>query len=147
MRYRIIPVLGIACSLATFMATGCTQKPRYPAPAVAGAHVAMALGDLPIDAPVFYSHPVGRKHVDFFVIRHEKAVLSFLDACVNCYRNKMGYAYHNGFVICRACDTKYSIYKLDKGLGGCYPIQIDGRIENNKYLIPLALLESAVDKF
>jgi len=42
---------------------------------------------------------------------------------------------------------KFSLNKLEKGLGGCYPIKIEGRIENGKYLIPLASLEAEAGKF
>jgi uncharacterized membrane protein len=42
---------------------------------------------------------------------------------------------------------KFSLYKLRQGLGGCYPIKIEGRIEDGNYLIPAATLEKAADKF
>src|SRR5574341_2566014 len=36
---------------------------------------------------------------------------------------------------------KFSVYKLEKGIGGCYPIRIKGGIESGKSLIPAATLE------
>jgi len=50
-------------------------------------------------------------------------------------------------VSCRACGLKFSVHKLEKGLGGCYPIRIEGRMENGRYLIPLASLEAEAEKF
>ena len=41
----------------------------------------------------------------------------------------------------------FSVYKLEKGLGGCYPIQISGKMEQGNYLIPLATLEGHANKF
>jgi hypothetical protein len=42
---------------------------------------------------------------------------------------------------------RFSIYKLEKGLGGCYPIRVSGRLENGNYLIPLAVLKAEAAKF
>ena len=42
---------------------------------------------------------------------------------------------------------KFSVYKLEKGLGSCFPIKIEGRMENGKYLIPIAVLEAEAGKF
>ena len=44
-------------------------------------------------------------------------------------------------VTCRYCNMKFPIYKLEKGLGSCYPIKIAGKTEQGKYLISLAALE------
>ncbi|HEX9020309.1 MAG TPA: Fe-S-containing protein, partial [Nitrospirota bacterium] len=74
-------------------------------------------------------------------------VSSYLDACASCYIHKRGYEYKGGTVICRHCGTQFPVPKLEKGLGSCYPIKIEGRMENGKYLIPAATLEAAADKF
>jgi hypothetical protein len=42
---------------------------------------------------------------------------------------------------------KFPIYKLEKGLGSCYPIKIEGKAEEGKYLISLAVLEGAAKLF
>jgi uncharacterized membrane protein len=74
-------------------------------------------------------------------------VLSFLDACLTCYPRKLGYASKEGFVVCRACDTTYSVYKLEKGIGGCYPIRIEGSLDKDRYLIMRSTLERHEGKF
>jgi hypothetical protein len=58
-------------------------------------------------------------------------VLSFLDACLSCYPRKLGYKYTDGYVVCRACDTTYSVFKLEKGIGGCYPIGRSQKISDS----------------
>ena len=90
---------------------------------------------------------VGAKPVSFFVIRYQDKVLSYFDACANCYQRKMGYGYEKGFVVCRSCGTTYSIYKLDKGLGGCYPFALSGTVQNGTYRIPIASVEARAAKF
>ena len=41
----------------------------------------------------------------------------------------------------------FSIYKLEKGLGGCYPIKINGEVRGTSYHIPLSLIEQNAGKF
>ncbi len=60
---------------------------------------------------------------------------------------KQGYRPDDGVVTCRYCNMKFPIYKLEKGLGSCYPIRIAGRAENGNYLISLAELEGAAKLF
>ncbi len=74
-------------------------------------------------------------------------MVSFLDACASCYTHKRGYQSDEGRVTCRECGMKFSIHQLEKGLGSCYPINIEGRVEDGKYLIPVAALENAVAMF
>lgn len=99
------------------------------------------------EVPVFYTFHAGGKNVNFFIIKVQDKVLSFLDACVTCYTHRMGYRYEDGVVVCRACNQRFSVYTLEKGIGNCYPVKIAGRIENGKYLIPISTLEGAADKF
>jgi hypothetical protein len=42
---------------------------------------------------------------------------------------------------------KFPVYKLEKGLGSCYPIKIEGKTENGNYVISLAVLEGAAKMF
>ncbi len=99
------------------------------------------------EVPEFYTYRYRTKNINFFVIAVNKKVFSFLDACVSCYPKRLGYRYDKGYVVCRACDVSYSVYKLDRGIGGCYPIRIEGRSENGKYIILISTLEQQADKF
>jgi len=77
----------------------------------------------------------------------DTGVQSYFDACASCYPHKLGYGCEDGSVVCRNCGQRFSIHKLEKGLGGCYPIKLEGRTENDKYLIPRASLEAEAGKF
>jgi uncharacterized membrane protein len=81
------------------------------------------------------------------VIEIKGWVLSFLDACLTCYPRKLGYASKEGFVVCRACDTSYSVFKLEKGIGGCYPIRIEGTREGGLYRITKSTIDRHTGKF
>jgi uncharacterized membrane protein len=139
---------AIMCLLClTTSAASCSHQPKYAAPPIQGGNIVIRTATLPLEIPQFYTYPAGGKEVNFFVIRMHDRVLAFLDACITCYPRKLGYRHEEGSVICRACDTRYSIYKLEKGIGGCFPIKLDGRTENGHYFIPVAALDRMANKF
>ena len=127
--------------------TGCTSQPQYPEPTRVGANFVIEPSTLQLEVPQFFTYRFNGKNISFFVIRMNNGVQTFLDACASCYPHKLGYRHDDGCVTCRFCNMKFSLNKLEKGLGGCYPIKIEGRIENGKYLIPLASLEAEAGKF
>ncbi len=127
--------------------TACSQQPVHPSPAVSGRDAVIEISTLKDEVPQFFTYHYQGRNISFFVLRLNDKVASFFDACVSCYPHKLGYKYDDGSVVCRACNMRFSVYKLEKGLGGCYPIKLEGRIENGKYLIPLASLEAEAGKF
>jgi uncharacterized membrane protein len=112
-----------------------------------GANIVIPVAGLQADAPTFFTYQYQGKKISFFVCGDRDRVLSFLDACAGCYPHKLGYRYNDGAVSCRYCGQNFPISKLEKGLGSCYPIRLEGRRENGKYLIPIAMLEAEAGKF
>ena len=135
-------MVGVFASLAS-----CSHQQRYPAPPIEGENIVLQMASLPLEVPQFYSYRTNGKDIDFFVVRMQGRVLSFLDACLTCYPRKLGYESKDGFVVCRACNTAYSVYKLEKGIGGCYPIRIEGNLVRGNYLIPCSTLDRHAGKF
>jgi uncharacterized membrane protein len=127
--------------------SSCSRQPSYPPPPRHGADIVIEIAGLQTEAPKFYTYQYQGKKISFFVCKVQDKVLSFLDACASCYTRKRGYRFEEGKVTCRECDMKFSLHQLEKGLGSCYPIKLEGRIEDGKYLIPVAALEGAADKF
>ncbi len=135
---------------ASFMISSlsaCSKTPSYPAPKRTGADIVIETSSMKLEVPKFFTYRFQEKNINFFVIKMPNATLSFLDACASCYPHKRGYRCEDNDVVCRYCDIRYPIGKLEKGLGNCYPIRIEGRTENGKYRIPAATLESSADKF
>ena len=130
-----------------FLLAACSRQPLYPSPPLIGSEVAIDASQLEPEVPLFFTFKSGNKNVNFFILKVQDKVLSVLDACVTCYTHKRGYRHDEGTVVCRACDQRFSVYTLEKGIGNCYPIKIKGRMENGKYLIPVAALEAEVGKF
>ena len=140
-------LLMALCMLVIALTASCSKQPLYPAPPLNGTNVSIEIASLPMEVPQFYTFRSGDKNVNFFVLRMKDKVLSFFDACITCYPSKRGYRYEDGYVICGACNTTYSIYKLEKGIGGCYPIRLEGKTETGRYLIPVSALERMASKF
>ena len=126
---------------------GCTRQPVYPAPAVSGRDAVIDVSQLNPEVPKFFTYRYQGRNISFFVINMDGRVVSFFDACASCYKHKQGYRTEGSGVTCRYCNMQFSIYTLEKGLGGCYPIKLEGRRENGTYLIPLNVLQAAADKF
>jgi len=133
--------------LSAALLPSCSRQPTYPLLPVSGQDVVLDVSTLRREIPQFYTYQYQGKSVSFFILKLHDRTLSFLDACASCYMHKRGYRYGNGFVTCRACNMKFSVFKLEKGLGGCYPIRIEGRMENGQHRIPVKTLEAAADKF
>lgn len=125
----------------------CSRQPVYPVPAVEGSDVAIDAATLEPDVPKFYTYHYRNKNINFFVIKTNGKILSFLDACINCYPAKLGYRFDSGHLICKKCSVRYSVSEVEKGFGGCFPIRISGRLQEGKYLIAVSALQRESDKF
>jgi uncharacterized membrane protein len=112
-----------------------------------GADVVIDSAGLPPGTPEFHTYRYRGKNINYFVLKIQGKVSAFLDACASCYPHKRGYRRDNGSVICRACGIRIPVTRLEKGIGNCCPIKIEGKQENGKYLIPVSALEAARDKF
>jgi uncharacterized membrane protein len=144
------PKLGAAVATLLFfslLVAACTSQQKYPAPTVVGSSVVIDVSSLQPETPRFFTYRYDGKNINFFVLRMDNGVQSYFDACASCYSHKRGYKCEDGTVVCGNCGERFSIHKLEKGLGGCYPIKLEGRLENNKYLISRASLEAEAGKF
>ncbi len=133
----ILPIIFLSCS----------RQPVHPAPAIEGRNAVIAVTALKGEVPQFYTYQYQGKNISFFVLKMNDKVSSFFDACVSCYPHKLGYRYEDDVVVCKACNMRFPVYRLEKGIGGCYPIRLEGRVENGKYLISLAAIETEAGKF
>lgn len=150
MSKRIFVVLSIKALTLSFIFSflpACSGQPAYPEPSRIGRDAVVEVTGLRSEIPEFFTYHYGGKKINFFVVKTNNTVLSFLDACVRCYTEKRGYRYDSGYVICRACNMKYPVSEIEKGFGSCIPIRLPGHVQNGKYHIPLSLLEEYMDKF
>ncbi|HET6513734.1 MAG TPA: Fe-S-containing protein [Thermodesulfovibrionales bacterium] len=143
-----LSVLLFVFSCLLFCIVSCSrQQPVYQEPFVRGTDIAIDVSTLGYEKPVFFTYHYRGKKINFFIFKTGDRVLSFLDACASCYTSRLGYRAEDGFITCRRCDVRYALSDIEKGFGSCSPIRLEGRLEAGKYLIPVSLLEKAVDKF
>lgn len=133
--------------LVSLVGPACTSRHSYAAPTIIGTNAVIDTASLKPETPLFFTYHYKGKLINFFVLRLDSGVTSYLDACASCYHHRQGYRPDDGSVTCRYCNMKFPIYKLEKGLGSCYPIKLAGKTENGKYLISLAALEDAAGMF
>jgi len=133
--------------LASLFGLACTNQHTYAAPSIIGSHAVIEIASLKTATPLFFTYRYNGKLINFFVLRLDSGIQSYLDACASCYHHKQGYRPDDGSVTCRYCNMKFPIYKLEKGLGSCYPIKLEGKTEQGNYLISLAALEDAARMF
>jgi uncharacterized membrane protein len=146
--FRRHPLVFKPFILATLLiCLSCSKQQSYPAAPQIGSNIVIDVTSLPLEVPTFFTYHFQGKNINYFILNLQGSVSSFLDACTSCYSFKQGYRCENGSIVCRHCDLKFSVYKLKQGLGSCFPIKIEGKMENGKYLIPLALLQAETSKF
>ncbi|MFN3395379.1 MAG: Fe-S-containing protein [Thermodesulfovibrionales bacterium] len=125
----------------------CTKQPLYQEPVIIDDMVIVNTSQLIEKRPVFFSYQYNKKMINFFVIKIEGKVSSYLDACAKCYPKKLGFGFDNGYIYCRACNVRHPVENIEKGFGSCYPIKIAGEEQQGKYFISLKTLQEKVDKF
>ena len=113
----------------------CSKMPVYPEASFNGGSVNISLNDLDEKKPVFFTFHDGKNKINYFVVKTDGSYQAYFDACAKCYRRKNGYGLEGGRVICRTCDVNYSVKDLKEGIGSCYPIKLEGRVEGNVYVI------------
>lgn len=137
---------ALAGIILGMMMAGIAQA-GYPLPPVSGAAVVIDVKQLKPGTPLYFSHKKDGKSINFFVLLTGNTVRSFFDACVTCYPKKRGYRDDGGTVVCRACNQRFPVATLEKGIGGCYPIKLPGTTERGYYRILLAKIEEGAKWF
>ena len=132
---------------ALVMCSSCSRQPSYPSAPQSAQDIIIDTEGLQPEVPKFYTYHFQGKNINYFLIKIDNKVSSFLDACASCYTHRQGYRFEDGAVTCRACGMKLSVYKLEKGIGGCYPIKLEGSLDKGNYRISIATLEKMADKF
>lgn len=141
MAYVLMPFL-LLITLAA-----CSRQSAYPEAPRSGQAISILISSLQAGIPQYFAYSQKGMNIHFFVVKVDDRVISFLDACTKCYPQKKGFGFDSGSVICRACDERYPISAIEKGFGSCYPIRLEGRMENGRYLISAADLEKLGAKY
>lgn len=130
-----------------FMLLSCNQRPAYRLAPFDGQQVSIDVRLLREAVPEFYSVVLEGKRVDFFVVHAHGEVASYLDACKECYSKKLGYRHDKDAMVCRACNVRFPLEKLDTGIGGCYPVRLRGSRVGDAYILTRDALRAGIKYF
>jgi len=123
-------------------AGSCNHKPHYGTVPLDNRQASIDISSLRESVPEFYTAVLEGKRVDFFLVMMNGEISSYFDACKECYFKKLGYHNDAGAMVCRACNVRFPLDRLNTGIGGCYPIRLKGTREGNTYVIAREDLEA-----
>ena len=134
--------------LVVLFLASCAKQPDYPEPERIGSDVVINISSLKPATPEFFTYHYNKsRNINFFVINIDGKIFSYFDACERCYHKKLGYRFDNGNVVCRACNISLPVSEIEKGLGSCAPIKLEGHVKDGKYFISASSIESKAEKF
>lgn len=122
---------------ALLLAASCTSKPQYPTAPTSADEIRIDISSLAEYSPRFYSIEHGGKRYDFFIQSAGGAIESYIDACIKCSPQRLGFRVEDKSLICKACNEGYPLGNLN-GIGSCYPIPLPGMRTGNEYVIKLS---------
>ena len=128
--------------LGIMLIASCSKPTAYPKAPVSGEDVTIDAQSLQPGIPQFFTYSSGNRNINFFVIKIDNEVLSFLDACLSC-ESKLGYTFSNGHFTCKECGIEYSVAEIKSGIGSCYPIRLPGTLRAGKYYISVSELKKS----
>jgi uncharacterized membrane protein len=133
---KIIPFVSL---MFIALLSSCITDSAYPEAQSNGTEVVIDATSLKTDVPQFFTYHSAAKKINLFVIKTDGDVLSFLDACLSCSPRR-GFSFSNGYFTCKVCGTRYSVAEVKRGIGGCYPIKVPGKLRDGKYYIDISVL-------
>jgi len=127
--------------LAALLLASCAHRAEYPEPPLRGDELFVEISLIENHIPVFFSYKTEFGAANFFILRNEEGLFAFHDACETCYPQEKGYRFLDGYLVCNACNQQFSTTAIVRGVGGCYPIRINGRATEEGYFVPVVELE------
>lgn len=114
-----------------------------------GAVVKVPLQELEPMKAAFYQVSLDGKQIRFFAVKAgDGKILTALDACDVCYREKKGYEQKGDLMICRNCNLSFPIERIaPSSKGGCNPHFLPSQVEGDKLLISVEELKKGARFF
>ncbi len=126
---------GVFFILCAGLFLSCQSEQIHTDLPVKGDAIVISIDNLPDEKPEFFSITLDDRRINFFVVKTDDSVESYLDACMKCYPHQMGYRVDEQVIECRYCSVRYPVDSLKTGVGGCYPIPLHGNLQENEYTI------------
>ena len=152
----ILGVLGTLVILAfiylAFAGTNKSSAVTAVKPVTAGdsssGAIQIPLSEVGGEAKFYEYQTASQKKVRFFVIKSSDGVYrAAADACVVCFREKMGYHQEGNDMVCNKCGKHFPSALVNEVTGGCNPDGIPRTIQGDKLLIATSELEAHAELF
>jgi hypothetical protein len=96
----------------------------------------------------FYEYRAGTTTVRFFAIKSSDGVYrAALDACDVCFAAKKGYAQSGDDMVCQKCGNHFPSSEINEVEGGCNPVGLERKVENDRLIIKAKDLEARTSYF
>lgn len=135
MRIRGFLIFSLV-SLLLF-AAACTRTEDFIIVRDAEKGISVDIKALIEKKPVFYKAEFKGSAFEFFVIKINGEPKAFLNRCRKCYNSGLGFRFDDTHVQCRACNESFPIEDIAHGVGSCYPISLNSRVEGEKITVKL----------
>jgi uncharacterized membrane protein len=91
----------------------------------------------------FYSYTTGAgQAIRFFVMKSADGVVrAAMDACIVCYRQRLGYRQDGDQMICNKCGQAFASNRINVVTGGCNPVPLDREVSAGQVIVRAASLE------
>lgn len=143
--------LSAALLILLLQLPGCSGGRSDPDPRlhISKGRVSIDLGEFGERRGSFYHYiSSSGKRVDFFVcLESSGRYRVWLDACRECYRWRKGYNIDGDVVVCRRCDERFEIDRMEEGRGSCVPVALPSSVSDGRLVIPVEALEEGVRYF
>lgn len=91
----------------------------------------------------FFGYTVEGKTITFFAIKAtDGSIRTAFDACLACRHAKLGYRQEGKVLVCNNCGMAFSSENIGKYSGGCNPIPLERRIDNNMLVLKTKDIEA-----
>jgi uncharacterized membrane protein len=92
----------------------------------------------------FYTYTTAAgQTIRFFVMKSADGIVrAAMDACVVCYRKRLGYRQDGDQMVCNKCGQSFASTRINEVTGGCNPIPLDRQVAGGRVSIRAAALET-----
>jgi uncharacterized membrane protein len=141
----LIAAAALFLGVAILFASRTVRNDLSAATAASGADLVTSEGTFADGRARFYSYTTSAgQGIRFFVMKSTDGVVrAAMDACVVCYRQRLGYHQEGDQMVCNKCGQGFASNRINEVTGGCNPIPLNREVAGGQVIVRAAALESA----
>jgi uncharacterized membrane protein len=141
----LIAAATLCLGVAVLFASRASRSDLRAIGTAAAADLVVAEGAFADGRARFYSFTTGAgRTIRFFVMKSADGVVrAAMDACVVCYRQRLGYRQDGDQMVCNKCGQAFASNRINEVTGGCNPISLNREVAGGQVIVRAAALETA----